>query len=334
MITELQQPRTADSKRAAKFRAMAETLAGQVEQRHAARSTNTPKRQLQATSARIEGDHLERVRVALVKLADAHDRGDCPAALATIKGKAELLGMLKTRVSHPSYYSLVDTGEYHDMREIAIILRQWLEAQKSDHDAAREIERARLAEIERLEMAVRWSDIPGFFPTPAAVIDRMLDAAGDLHGLRVLEPSAGKGDIADAARAAGGSVVCFEVNHTLCGILRAKGHTIDAPCDFLEMQAVAGFDRVLMNPPFERGQDIDHVIRAYSWLAPGGRLVAIMSTGGFQREDRKAQAFRAWLAEVDAIGSVEVSEIPAGAFSGAGAFRATGVACKLVVIDR
>jgi hypothetical protein len=50
-----------------------------------------------------------------------------------------------------------------------------------------------------------------------------------------------------------------------------------------------------MNPPFEKGQDIEHVRHAYDQLKPGGRVVAIMSEGPFFRSDKKATEFRDWL---------------------------------------
>ena len=41
-----------------------------------------------------------------------------------------------------------------------------------------------------------------------------------------------------------------------------------------------------MNPPFDRLQDVRHVTHAFSLLAPGGRLVAVMAEGVTYREDR------------------------------------------------
>ena len=52
------------------------------------------------------------------------------------------------------------------------------------------------------------------------------------------------------------------------------------------------YDRVVMNPPFDRERDIDHVIHALKFLAPEGVLVAIMSAGTEFRETRKSVAFR------------------------------------------
>jgi hypothetical protein len=61
--------------------------------------------------------------------------------------------------------------------------------------------------------------------------------------------------------------------------------------DFLALNGKSGpFDRVVMNPPFERGADIRHVEHARGKLMPGGRLVAIVADGPRQRESLKLLA--------------------------------------------
>jgi site-specific DNA-cytosine methylase len=92
-----------------------------------------------------------------------------------------------------------------------------------------------------------------------------------------------------------------------------------------------GFNTILMNPPFERqlpygAQDIEHVRRAHSLLAPGGRLVAIMGEGAFFRSYRQDEQFREWLEQQGAT----VIELPESAFKQSG----TGVRTRMVVIDR
>src|SRR3546814_19364458 len=65
--------------------------------------------------------------------------------------------------------------------------------------------------------------------------------------------------------------------------------------DFLALtpDLIGSFDRIIMNPPFDRGRDIDHVNHAIEFLAPGGILVAIMSAGTEFKSDAKAAAFHA-----------------------------------------
>ena len=64
---------------------------------------------------------------------------------------------------------------------------------------------------------------------------------------------------------------------TLVDILRAKGYRNVVPGDFMKYLDYVGpehnnaiYDRILMNPPFEHGQDVDHVEHAFNLLKPGG----------------------------------------------------------------
>jgi predicted RNA methylase len=49
-------------------------------------------------------------------------------------------------------------------------------------------------------------------------------------------------------------------------------------------ECIGTFDYVLMNPPFVRGTDIQHIIHALGFLRPGGRLIAICAGGTRQFE--------------------------------------------------
>jgi phospholipid N-methyltransferase len=173
--------------------------------------------------------------------------------------------------------------------------------------------------------------LPGFFPTPAPVIRQML-ALADMHDHhRVLEPSVGKGDIADAIRRKHPAVflTVVEINRTLAELLTAKGYD-PVFGDFLQFGSGEYYDRILMTPPFERGQDMAHIRHAYSLLATGGRLVAVMKRDTFVREDSHSQAFREWLRRVG--GNVEA--LPPAAFRGTDAFQKTSIRTQLVVIDK
>ena len=97
--------------------------------------------------------------------------------------------------------------------------------------------------------------------------------------------------------------------------------------DFLKSEIGTGFDRVVMNPPFTGGQDIDHVRYAFdTQLKPGGRLVAVMSGGTFDRENRKAVEFRRWFEDLG--GTVET--LDPGTFSESG----TNCSSILVTLDK
>ncbi|HHN0558181.1 TPA: PLxRFG domain-containing protein [Pseudomonas aeruginosa] len=94
--------------------------------------------------------------------------------------------------------------------------------------------------------------------------------------------------------------------------------------------ADSGYDRIVMNPPFSKGRDIQHVQHAYSLLKPGGRLVAIMSEGAFFQSNKAAENFRAWL---DGLGATS-ERLPEGSLMDPALPVNTGVNALMVVIDK
>jgi phospholipid N-methyltransferase len=140
----------------------------------------------------------------------------------------------------------------------------------------------------------------GFFPTPDAAAELALEQL-PLHreegapALTVLEPSAGTGNLARRAAKRGTVVDCIEYQPQMASALRRSRLYRKVLCgDFLTIEPDPAklYDRVLMNPPFDRERDIDHVVHALKFLKPDGCLVAIMSAGTEFRETRKSIAFR------------------------------------------
>lgn len=164
------------------------------------------------------------------------------------------------------------------------------------------------------------------FPTPPKLAEKMVSLADIEPGMVVLEPSAGTGNIVKAIKNAGFECDCIELNLNAAEYLRS----LSCPCvctNFLEMIPRADkYDRIIMNPPFSKNQDIDHVLKAWEWLADGGKLVAIMSAGVLFRNDKKTAAFRQWLENQ----SADIEELPEGSFKQSG----TNVNSVLVVLDK
>ncbi|TMR99583.1 DUF3560 domain-containing protein [Nonomuraea basaltis] len=134
------------------------------------------------------------------------------------------------------------------------------------------------------------------FMSPPTVVERVLDAAELERGMTVLEPSAGNGALAKAAAAESCEVHCVERYPVLSkDLLDVPGIVGLTTGDFLEItpdQYPAKFDRVLMNPPFSKGQDIQHVRHALRFLRLGGLLIAVMSNGVAWHKDKTATSFR------------------------------------------
>lgn len=134
----------------------------------------------------------------------------------------------------------------------------------------------------------------GQFDTPMDLAFQVAGLARIEAGMSILEPSAGIGNLVDAAEKAGGRVEGFEIDakrlHSckdrciLAGGIRLS--------DFLASQPEPIFDRVVMNPPFAKQADIRHVTHAAKFLRPGGRLVSIMSASVTFRTDARSEDFR------------------------------------------
>ena len=155
-----------------------------------------------------------------------------------------------------------------------------------------------------------------FFPTPPEVAADLVERAdaqaetgpaGAGPGDSVLEPSAGSGNIIEAmAEMYEGfpeiTVTALEQSTGLVEVLRAQAdaltdkHAINVQQgDFLEYKTK--HDIIVMNPPFSKNRDIDHVLHAWSLLKPGGRIIAVMSEHAFIAGGKKETAFREFLEE-------------------------------------
>jgi predicted RNA methylase len=154
-----------------------------------------------------------------------------------------------------------------------------------------------------------------FFPTPRAVAERICDWAEIPDADSVLEPSVGKGDLADVAWEYGPEYLFgLDVNVDMNKYLAEKPYDTQTGVDFLEMEFDDSYDRIVMNPPFSRQQDIDHIYKAFEVLSVGGIMVSVVSKSPFYRTNEKSLKFRAFLEEHNAI----VEDLPDGAFKESG----------------
>lgn len=309
----------------AKARGLAESLDAAAKDGERPREMNTPKRMAQAMHARLEAAVNRRAAGLLRAWANAPDR--VPTWKPHKDDARKVVRRVLQDVPNGWHSYKVEGSEPYPYREPAILALRG--AYPESLGNGQETPRAR---IERLEAAVRFSPIEGFFPTPPALIARVIELAEIQRGHRVLEPSAGCGHLAEAARELGAWVDCCEIAPRLREILDARGfELVGHDClEFARELAVPTYRRVIMNPPFERGQDREHIRAMFGLLQPGGRMVAVCSTGPLQRQAKADAEFREWLAEVGA----EIEDVGHGAFAGPDAFRQTGVAVAIITIDK
>ncbi len=171
-----------------------------------------------------------------------------------------------------------------------------------------------------LKAGVQVVSAPQLFPTPPEIASRMVQLADIQPGHRVLEPSAGTGNLLAPLIGMKIEVTAVEINSKVCQKLRRRfpGEDMILDADFLKFteQQLGTFDRIVMNPPFENGADIKHIRFAASLLDTGGRLVALCANGPRQRETLMPLASY-W------------EDLPEGSFKSQG----TGVNVALLVIE-
>lgn len=156
----------------------------------------------------------------------------------------------------------------------------------------------------------------GFFETPPSIAFALLTMCKLRPHHEVLEPSAGRGRIASAARAITEAVDAIELlpaNFQALLELEPRLRSV-VNCDFLEAMPSPRYDRVLMNPPFAKRADVLHITKATKWLRPGGMLVAIASAAVGFRDDHLGRGFRALIAS----GQGDILPLPVGSFKESG----------------
>jgi predicted RNA methylase len=320
------------SERGTKLRTLADAMQAEIDRKRNPATANqnlTRRRMGIIDSMRRDAERMEQTQTALYALADAHDAGTVPEGLGRLSAKTEINGLL--------FGGFGDQypGKAHQQRLLELMANY--KPVNAEERAAEQL-RAGIREREKRAALLQ---IPGYFPTPPDLARQIVELADIRPGMRVLEPSAGSGHLADEIqRQTEQNPFCIEQSGTLHAILTDKGyHAIQG--NFLQYIFGADeksvFDRIVMNPPFENGQDIDHIRHAFSLLKPGGVLAAILCEGPFYREDAKSRGFRAWLAGtgdpfVDAPEVLHEIKNEDGAFLKSD--RSTGVATRILVLRK
>jgi hypothetical protein len=183
-------------------------------------------------------------------------------------------------------------------------------------------EQIKQKELDKLMADIHKMNIPGFFPTPEPLIEQMIDISGIDHVNNILEPSAGMGSICDKIKDICDNLECCEQQYTLYEFLQKKGFNVIERNIFDIENRSNFYDAIFMNPPFEKREDLKHVMFCYNLLANSGKLVSIISAGTLTNE------FNDWLTDKD----YEIFDTPKDSFKSA--FNSTGVQVKIILINK
>lgn len=169
------------------------------------------------------------------------------------------------------------------------------------------------------------------FYTPPAIAEIAVARAWITAEHDVLEPSAGGGALlTEIVKYGPRNTTAVEIDDATMMLLTEKwfDQVRLVHADFLLLTPRVGneakkrktdlllHDRIVMNPPFTDGQDVQHVAHAFKFLKRGGRLVAIMPPAIQFRQDRRYEDFRQWLERNTEDRAIEA--LPEGAFAESG----------------
>ncbi|MGK2894987.1 DUF4942 domain-containing protein [Klebsiella michiganensis] len=119
-----------------------------------------------------------------------------------------------------------------------------------------------------------------FYPTPASIAQYVAQILKCKPTDRVLEPSAGRGDLLAFLGAVPENVTCVEVSPLFCDILSAKGYSVHNK-DFIawSKESPDCYDKIAINPPYSEGRAKEHTLTALNHLTEQGIMAAVLPAG-------------------------------------------------------
>jgi len=160
-----------------------------------------------------------------------------------------------------------------------------------------------------------------FFPTPKAVVEKMLSKIEINENSRILEPSAGNGNILkELVKYNPKSIVAVEIQDKfadeLDSIIFGFKESLVIIDDFMEVKfndlSNVKFNTIIANPPFTKQQDIKHFMRMLELMNVGDQIVCILSSSSQFRTDKKSNIFNEVLsvnlADVEILNDKEFKE--------------------------
>lgn len=132
--------------------------------------------------------------------------------------------------------------------------------------------------------------------TPKELTQLLIDYADIKETDRVLEPTAGIGNIVDILKDYTNNIDCIEYMYNYNELLKLKGFNV-VGSDFMECENYNTYDKVVANFPFSR--EIEMIKHAYKMLKSDGKIVVITSNHWTFANDKQSIDFREWLNNLD-----------------------------------
>ena len=132
--------------------------------------------------------------------------------------------------------------------------------------------------------------------TRPLVIAQMLKGALITEHSKILEPSAGSGDLIEGIlkRFPLVDIDCIELNKELRDTLKSKGYNVIGN-DFLKKEPSPIYDYVIACPTYKDNIDVEHIMHMYEFLKPGGEIISLTHPAWTIQNSSRQQDFREWL---------------------------------------
>lgn len=161
-----------------------------------------------------------------------------------------------------------------------------------------------------------------YFATPKTLVNKLINMAEITVGDRILEPSAGRGNILKLLPNDNLKYYCeiSDINKYFINNLNIKNINY-LNKDFLNLDIDKKFNKIIANPPFTKNQDIKHILKMYKHLEIGGIITTISSQSWMFKNDKKSKHFREFIKDVNA----EVIELNNSDFKESGTTVSTAI---------
>jgi len=311
-----------------KFFKLAEGMQTKIDALLAPRESNTPRKMQFAKSALLDAEQHILVQKALFILAEGIKNKNMPDELKTITNKKQLFEILKLESlsDNQGYYECYySTGKLKNPSDIGAFLMLLISAKTPENTFDN-----KSREVDILLSAVKFNKIAGYFSTEGKALDILIDSLELKPHHYVLEPEAGSGSIVDKIKPLVKKIDCVEINYSLCEILEKRGFSPNQG-DFLAMKAKPIYDRIALNPPFEKDQHINHLMHSIKMLKPNTGLVCcIMPKGAhLKKHSLKNKRFSNLVKKWLDCGIAEIIELPENSFKKVG----TSISTQILKVD-
>ncbi|MEA5623174.1 SAM-dependent DNA methyltransferase [Nostoc sp. UHCC 0251] len=261
----------------------------------------TKRRKTIAQGIIQEGIELEIIQSWLFAIAQMWETGNIPPILRGIfrKSQVEVLFRISQSGEISQKVQEILEGEYYQ-DWVKSLSRAGLNTSGEIISAITAIQQVVKPEaidttkqqLNKLELEIIGMKSGDFFPTPKPVCQRLVQLADIEPNWRILEPSAGSGNIAEYITQTYPNVQLevVELNYNLRQILELKGFNLVGK-NFLEFNPSNLYNACIMNPPF--CELVEHIYQAWKLIISGGVLVSVVPESVFF--NRKYQSFKEWL---------------------------------------